>query len=48
LIYSFEIMEESGAQSTGGDFESVPRRLPGLVSNGAAGEAQVKAPQAGR
>jgi len=24
LIYSFEIMEESGAQSTGGDFESVP------------------------
>lgn len=44
LIYSFEIMEESGAQSTGGDFESVPRRLPGLVSNGAAGEAQVKAP----
>ena len=37
-------MEESGAQSTGGDFESQPQRLPGLVSPEAAGEAQVKAP----
>jgi hypothetical protein len=44
LTYTFEIMEESGAQSTGGDFESAPRRLPGLVSSGALGEAQVKAP----
>ena len=44
LTYSWDIMEESGAQSTGGDFESQPQRLHGLVSPGAAGEAQVKAP----
>ena len=44
LTYTWEIMEESGAQSTGGDFEARPRRLPGLVSSGTAGAAQVKAP----
>lgn len=44
LTYSFEIMEESAAKSTGGDFESQPQRLSGLVSAGASGEAKVKAP----
>lgn len=44
LTYSWEIMEESRTQSTGGDFERQPRRLPGLVAQGADGEAQVKAP----
>jgi hypothetical protein len=44
LTYAWEIMEESAAQSTGGDFESQPQRLPGLASAGAPGEAQVKAP----
>jgi hypothetical protein len=43
LAYAWEIMEESGAKSTGGDFESPPQSLPGLVSAGAA-EVQVKAP----
>jgi len=44
LKYSWEIMEESGAKTTGGDFEPTPQRLPGLVAQVAAGEAQVKAP----
>jgi hypothetical protein len=44
LTYAWEVMEESDAHSTGGDFESQPQRLPGLVSSGMAGEAQVKAP----
>ncbi|MGA2176839.1 MAG: hypothetical protein ABSH38_17835 [Verrucomicrobiota bacterium] len=44
LNYSWEIMEESGAQSTGGDFEPQPQCLPGLVLAGAAAEAHIKAP----
>jgi hypothetical protein len=44
LTYSYEIMEESGAHSTGGDFELQSHSLPGLVSQGAAGESQLKAP----
>jgi len=44
LTYNWEIMEESGAQSTGGDFEAPPQRLPGLVTAGVAGEATIKAP----
>ena len=44
LTYSFEIMEESGAQSTGGDFEATPQRFPGLITPGAAGEASIQAP----
>jgi hypothetical protein len=44
LACTWEIMEESGAQSTGGDAESRPQSLPGLVSNGKDGEAMVKAP----
>ena len=44
LTFSWEIMEESGAQSTGGDFEPRPPQLPDLVSAGTDGKAQVKAP----
>ncbi len=36
LAYSWEIMEESGAQSVGGDFENAPSRLPGLVQDSAS------------
>ncbi len=44
LKYSWEILEESSAQTTGGDFESRPQSLPGLIAPGAAAEARVKAP----
>ena len=44
LKYSWEIMEESSAQTTGGDFESRPQTLPGLVADGAAAAAHLKAP----
>ena len=44
LKYSWEIMEESSAKSTGGDFESQPQSLAGLVSAGATAEAQITAP----
>ena len=37
-------MEESAAQSTGGDFESQPQRLRGLISPDTDGEARVTAP----
>ncbi|MDB6124759.1 MAG: beta-galactosidase [Pedosphaera sp.] len=45
LTYVWEIMEESGAQSVGGDSEHQPQRLPGLVSSKSPGMAQVKAPK---
>ena len=44
LSYSWEIMEESGAKTTGGDFEAPPQRLPGLVAQDAPGQAKVTAP----
>ena len=44
LKYVCNIMEESGAQSTGGDFETQPQVIPGLVTPGEPGEAKVKAP----
>ena len=44
LTYAWEVMAESDAQSNGGDFESTPQCLTGLVTPGKAGEAQVKAP----
>ena len=44
LKYVWEIMEESAAQTTGGDFESRPQHFPELVSGVADGEAQIKAP----
>jgi hypothetical protein len=44
LTYSWEIMPESAAETAGGDFESTPARLPGLVSQNNDGMADVKAP----
>lgn len=44
LTYSWQIMEESGAQSTGGDFESQPLSLPGLVDESATAQPRIKAP----
>jgi hypothetical protein len=44
LTYSWEIMPESAAQTTGGDFESQPQQLPGLISQKNDGTAEVKAP----
>jgi hypothetical protein len=43
LTYSWEIMEESSAQSIGGDLEKQPSRLPGLVQDAAA-NTQLRAP----
>jgi hypothetical protein len=44
LAYRWEILEESGAQTVGGDFEAQPKQLPGLVSQKGDGTADVKAP----
>jgi hypothetical protein len=44
VAYSWEIMQESGARSVGGDREARPQLLPGLVSAGAGGTAEVQAP----
>jgi hypothetical protein len=44
LTYSWEIMPESAAQTAGGDFESQPEQLPGLISQKNDGTADVKAP----
>jgi hypothetical protein len=44
LTYSWDVMEESTAKSVGGDFESRPQVLPGLVAKGAGAEAQITAP----
>lgn len=44
LTYKWEVMEESGAKSTGGDFELPPQRFPGLISKQVAGTATLKAP----
>jgi len=45
LAYAWEIKEESGAKTTGGDFETEPRDLPGLITEGADGQSLVKAPE---
>ena len=44
LKYSWQVMEESAARSTGGDFEPAPRHLPNLVPENAGAEAQITAP----
>jgi hypothetical protein len=44
MTFLWEVVEESEAQSSGGDFEPQPRSFPGLISLGVAGQAQVKAP----
>jgi hypothetical protein len=45
LQYSWEVLEESTAQSTGGDFESKPRSLPGLMTPSNAREITLQAPR---
>jgi hypothetical protein len=45
LAYTWEIMEESGAKTTGGDFEAEPQHLPGLITHSADGLSQVQAPE---
>jgi hypothetical protein len=42
--YSWEVMEESSAQTMGGDFEKPPQAVPGLVIRDTGTEAQIKAP----
>jgi hypothetical protein len=44
LQYRWEVMEESAAQTVGGDYEAAPRRLPDLISQKEDGTADVKAP----
>lgn len=44
LKYAWEIMEESTDLKTGGDHESKPRSLPGLIRNGNHSEISLTAP----
>jgi hypothetical protein len=44
LTYTWEVMEESTDLKTGGDFETKPKSLPGLVQNVKDGEIILKAP----
>jgi hypothetical protein len=44
LKFTWQVMEESAARSTGGDFEAAPQRLPDLVSENSGAEAQIAAP----
>jgi hypothetical protein len=44
LTYSSEVAEESRSAGTGGDFETKPRSLPGLVRSIRAGEWALRAP----
>ncbi len=46
LRYAWEIMEESKEQKVGGDVESVPRRLAGLIADPEKSEISMKAPAA--
>jgi hypothetical protein len=44
LTYSWEVMEESGERTMGGDVESVPRRLSGLIEDSKKSEITLKPP----
>jgi hypothetical protein len=44
LRYTWEIMEESTDLKTGGDFESKPKTLAGLIDNPKKSDVRVKAP----
>lgn len=44
LTYTWEIMEESTDLKTGGDHESKPRSLPGLISDAKQSEIELTAP----
>ena len=45
LTYSWEVMEESTERKVGGDRESVPKRLSGLIEASDKSEVSVKAPE---
>jgi hypothetical protein len=47
LTYSWDVMEESTERKVGGDRESVPRKLPGLIANPHKSEITLKAPDKG-
>ncbi len=44
LTYSWEVMEESTERKIGGDRESVPRKVPGLIGDSGKSEITLKAP----
>jgi hypothetical protein len=44
LTYSWEVMEESTERKMGGDVESVPKSLPGLIAEPRQSEITLKAP----
>jgi hypothetical protein len=44
LVYTWEILKESSATSVGGDYESKPSSLPGLIQNSATSEVTMAAP----
>jgi hypothetical protein len=44
LSYRWEVMEESAASTTGGDAESIPNVVPGLIEAGRAGNVVLTAP----
>lgn len=44
LTYRWEVMEESKERKIGGDVESTPRKLPGLIANPEASNITLKAP----
>jgi hypothetical protein len=45
LTYSWEVMEESSERKVGGDTESVPIRVPGLIAQPKQSEITLKAPE---
>jgi hypothetical protein len=45
LAYSWEVMVESSERKIGGDAESVPTRLPGLIARPKQSEITLKAPE---
>ena len=45
LAYSWEVMEESKERKVGGDAESIPSRVPGLIADPRKSEITLKAPE---
>jgi hypothetical protein len=44
LTYAWEILAESAATTTGGDFEAKPKAFPELITDSTQGEISLKAP----
>jgi hypothetical protein len=45
LTYLWEVMEESTERKIGGDVESIPRKVPGLIAEANKSEITFKAPE---